>query len=127
MKCEEVKKTLPLFLYVELSFDEEERLEMHIDECDSCRGGLERERAMFKALDSAEAAPTQELLDQCRAELRGRLSHVTPERKNFWDKILQGFSIQFHFAPGIMQPLGAVAMLVTGCLVEGMRPTSLLG
>src|ERR1700704_2163783 len=105
MKCEEVKKTLPLFLYGELSFDEEERLEVHIDECASCRGVLERERAMFKALDSAEMAPTQNLLERCRAELRSGLARVQPERNKFWDKFLQGFSIQFHFAPGLMQPL----------------------
>ena len=127
MKCEEVKKTLPLFLYGELSFDEEERLEMHMDECDSCRGFLERERAMFLALDGAEATPPPELLEQCRAELRSRLAHVAPERKHFWDKLLAGFSIQFHFAPGIMQPLGAVAMLVIGFFVARVAPPSLLG
>jgi hypothetical protein len=127
MKCEEVKKTLPLFLYGELSFDEEERLEMHIDECDSCRSVLERERAMFLALDGAEAAPAPELLEQCRAELRSRLAHVTPERRHFWDKLLSGFSIQFHFAPGIMQPLGAVAMLVIGFFVARVAPPSLVG
>src|SRR6266853_265471 len=50
-------------------------------------------RAMFLALDGAEAAPAPELLEQCRAELRSRLAHVTPERKHFWDKLLAGFSI----------------------------------
>ena len=127
MKCEDVKKTLPLFLYGELSFDEEERLEMHIDECGSCRGVLERERAMFLALDGAEAAPAPELLEQCRAELRSRLAQVVPERKHFWDKILSGFSIQFHFAPGIMQPLGLVAMLAIGFFMARVAPPSLLG
>ena len=55
MKCEEVRKTLPLFLYGELSFDEEERVELHIDECAGCRKALEREKALFRSLDAAEA------------------------------------------------------------------------
>src|SRR5260370_17393656 len=98
-----------------------------MEECASCRGVLERERAMFRALDGAEAALSPELLEQCRTDLRGRLAHVTPERKHFWDKLLAGFSIQFHFAPGIMQPLGAVAMLVIGFFVARVAPPSLLG
>ena len=55
MKCEEARKTLPLFLYGELSFEEEERLELHIDECAGCRIALEREKSLFKSLDAAEA------------------------------------------------------------------------
>jgi len=53
MKCEEVKKTLPLFLYGELSFDEEERLEVHIDECDSCRGSPLTRSSMRRLCGSA--------------------------------------------------------------------------
>ena len=74
MKCEEAKTILPLFLYGELSFEEEERLELHIDECDACRGALTREKAMFKSLDAAEMVPSQSLLEQSRAELRQRLT-----------------------------------------------------
>ena len=37
MTCEETRKNLPLFLYGELSFDEEELLEGHMDECAACR------------------------------------------------------------------------------------------
>ena len=62
MKCEEVRKTLPLFLYGELSFDEEERIELHIDECAECREELEREKVLFRSLDAAEALPDQNLL-----------------------------------------------------------------
>ena len=31
MTCEEARKNLPLFLYGELSFDEEEQVEIHVD------------------------------------------------------------------------------------------------
>jgi hypothetical protein len=127
MKCEDSKKTLPLLLYGELSFEEEEQLEVHIDECDECRAALAREKLLFKSLDSAEMVPTAELLAECRAQLRERLSNVEPDRASWWDKIRQGFTIHFHFAPGLMQPLGALAMLLIGFFAARMTPASFLG
>ncbi|MBZ5611686.1 MAG: HEAT repeat domain-containing protein [Acidobacteriia bacterium] len=118
---------LPLFLYGELSFDDEERLEVHVDECAACRDALARHKAMFTSLDAAEILPTQDQLDDCRTELRQRLAHVQPEHASFWDKIREGFSVHFHFAPGLMQPIGAVAMLVLGFVAARMTPGSLLG
>ena len=76
MKCEDARKTLPLFLYGELSFEDEEQLEVHIDECGACRDALAREKALFKSLDAAEMVPSAELLADCRAQLRQRLEHV---------------------------------------------------
>ena len=127
MKCEDARKTLPLFLYGELSFEEEERLEVHIDECDSCRTALAREKILFKSLDAAEMLPSAALLADCRAELHQRLAHVEPDRASFWDKIREGFTIHFHFAPGIMQPAGALAMLLIGFFAARMTPASFLG
>lgn len=127
MKCEDARNTLPLFLYGELSFEEEERLELHIDECDACRTALAREKALVKALDSAEIIPTADLLAQCRSELRERLRTAEPEHARFWDKVRAGFTIHFHFAPGLMQPLGAVAMLVIGFFAARMTPAAFLG
>ncbi len=126
MKCDEARKTMPLFLYGEHSFEDEERLEVHIDECAACRDALAREKALFEALDSAEVAPSAALLEECRAELRSRLAHVEPERASFWDKIRQGFSIHVHLAPGIMQPVGALAMLLIGFFGARTMPSSLL-
>ncbi len=127
MKCDDARKWLPLFLYGELSFEDEEQLEVHIDECDACRGALAREKLLFKSLDAAEMAPSAELLADCRAQLRQRLEHVAPERAGFWDKIRQGFTINFHFAPGIMQPIGALAMLAIGFFGARVTPASFLG
>ena len=127
MKCDDARKTLPLFLYGELSFEDEEQLEVHIDECDACRDALAREKLLFKSLDAAEIVPSAELLADCRAQLRQRLEHAAPERASFWDKIRQGFTINFHFAPGIMQPLGALAMLEIGFFGARVTPASFLG
>ncbi len=124
MKCEEAIKTLPLFLYGELSFEEEERLELHIDECAGCRIALERERSLFKSLDAAEVTPGRELLENCRGELRSRLAHVEREDDSFWSKLRQGFTIHFHFAPGWAQPAGWAAMLALGFLAARLTPGS---
>lgn len=124
MKCDEAKKTLPLFLYGELSFEDEERLELHIDECPGCRIALERERSLFKSLDAAELAPSRDLLESCRAELRSRMARVEPEREGLWSKLRQGFSIHFHFAPGLTQAAGWAAMLLVGFFAARMTPAS---
>jgi len=127
MKCDEVRRSLPLFLYGELSFEEEERLEIHIDECEDCRAQLARERTLFKSLDAAELSPSEEFLDDCRAELRSRLAHVEPQHDGFWDKIRQGFTIHFHFAPTWVQAAGAVAMLALGFMGARLTPGTFPG
>ena len=110
MTCEEARKNLPLFLYGELSFDEEELVEVHVDECAACRHALAREKAMFAALDGVELVPSPAALAESRSELRRRLAMAdcSPRTMNasgsgFWDKIREGFTIHFHFAPGIAQ------------------------
>jgi hypothetical protein len=134
MTCEEAKTNLSLFLYGELSFDEEELLEVHFDGCDSCREELAREKVMFAALDGAELLPRPQALSESRAELRRRLAvaeqplHAnSAPGSSFWDKIRQGFTINFHFAPGLAQVAGAAIMLVLGFLTARVAPNSLLG
>jgi len=122
MKCDEARKTLPLLLYGELSFEEEERLEVHIDECDGCREAMARERELFQSLDDAELAPSAELLARCRSEFSGRLASARPEQASFWNKLRDGFSIHFHFAPGYAQLAGAVALLLIGFFGARMTP-----
>jgi HEAT repeats/Putative zinc-finger len=124
MKCEDTRTLLPLFLYGELSFEDEERLEVHIDECDACRAALAHEKALFKSIDAAEMLPSAELLIRCRAQLRERLEHVQPDHSSFWDKIREGFTIHFHFAPGLMQVGGALALLLAGFFTARVTPNS---
>jgi hypothetical protein len=123
MTCEEARKNLPLFLYGELSFDEEEQVEIHVDECPGCQVALAREKAMFRALDAAEVVPSAELLEESRTELRRRLGlagramrggNVGMRGVGWWDKIREGFTVHLHFAPGIAQLAGAAAMLALG-------------
>jgi anti-sigma factor RsiW len=135
MTCEETRKNLPLFLYGELSFDEEELVEGHMDECSACRTELARQKTMFAALDSAEIAPTTRMLEESRAELRRRLGEAgrvartdgAAHGASWWDKVRDGFTINFHFAPGIAQVAGAAAMLLLGFLGARLTPNSVLG
>jgi len=132
MTCEEARKNLGLFLYGELSFDEEELVETHVDECRACRDELAREKAMFGALDSAELIPAPEALAEARAELRRRLAGQPSGAGHaagfgFWDRIREGFTIRFHFAPGLAQVAGAAAMLALGFVTARVAPNSFLG
>jgi hypothetical protein len=134
MTCEDAKKNLALFLYGELSFAEEEQVELHIDECGSCRAALEGEQALFAALDAAQVRPAPDALAESRAELHRRLA-VAGDREHavaasgagFWDKLREGFTIHFHFAPGFAQLAGAAAMLALGFVTARVTPGSFLG
>jgi anti-sigma factor RsiW len=129
MTCEEARNILPLFLYGELSFDEEEQVEVHVDECPACRIALAREKALFQALDGAEIVPAPGALEDSRMELRRQLALAgrTVPGSNWWDKFREGFTVRFHFAPGIAQVAGAAAMLVLGFLTARVAPNSFLG
>ena len=122
MKCEDAQKWLPLFLYGELSFEDEERLELHLDECDACRGQLSREKAFHRALDGAEMIPSSELHALCRQELRRTLAHTEPVSDSLWSRVRETLAIRFHPAPVVVQPLGALALLALGFFGARMLP-----
>ena len=48
MMCEDVRKSLALYLYGELPFEEEEALESHLDACEACREGERRNDSEHK-------------------------------------------------------------------------------
>jgi anti-sigma factor RsiW len=134
MTCEDARKNLALFLYGELSFEEEELVELHIDECRECRAELEREKALFAAFDSVELRPAPDALAESRAQLHRRLAlaagrehAITAGGAGFWEKLREGFSIHFHFAPGFAQVAGAAAMLALGFVTARVTPGSFLG
>jgi hypothetical protein len=47
--------------------------------------------------------------------------------ESWWDKFREGFTIRFHFAPGLAQVAGAAVMLALGFVTARVAPNSLLG
>ncbi|MGH9667381.1 MAG: HEAT repeat domain-containing protein [Bryobacteraceae bacterium] len=111
MNCETARKSLLLLLYGELAFDDEERLHLHLEGCESCRAELARERRFHGACDKRELEPPSDLLLQSRLALRQRLSDAREERSrhNVWD------FFQIRWAPSyLLRPVGALALVAAG-------------
>jgi hypothetical protein len=126
MNCQEARENFPLFLYGELSFDDEELLESHIDGCEACRRELDRERALHATLTGEELRPAPQMLARSREELARKLT-ASAVHESWWQKLRQGFTIHVHPIPAGMQPLGALALIALGFFGAHMLPQSLTG
>jgi HEAT repeats/Putative zinc-finger len=126
MTCQEARENFPLFLYSELSFDDEELLESHVDGCEACRSELVRERALHNALLAGELRPSSYMLARSRQELARRLA-ANPAQQSWWHKLRQGFTIHVHPIPAGMQPLGALALIAMGFFGARMLPQPSIG
>jgi hypothetical protein len=112
--CLEARAQLDLLLYGELSFDEEDRVETHLESCGECRAALEREKALHAAFDGVAIDPAPSLLRECRADLAARLNleHLGPQpHVGWWDR----FTHMLTGGPGVMlRPVGAMALVAVG-------------
>ncbi len=113
MTCQQVREQLPLFVYGELSFEEEERLEQHLVACRSCREALERERAWHSALDRAAAAPPPGLLAECRGALFANLDRQKLRRRPWLTRLVP---------PWNWKPASAFALMATGFVLARLVP-----
>ncbi|MEI9813001.1 MAG: zf-HC2 domain-containing protein [Acidobacteriota bacterium] len=122
--CTGVRAQLPLLLYGELSFDEEETVESHLDVCVECRKALEQERVLSAAYDQVSVEPSPALLRECRENLFTRLETepVFQHSSSLWERFLASFTI-----PVSLRPAGAVAMLVVGFMGARLAPGVLPG
>jgi hypothetical protein len=114
MTCMEARAQFALLLYGELSFDEEDRIETHMDACPDCRAALEREKALHAAFDGVAIEPPPSLLRECRADLAARLNweHGAPQpHTTWWDR----FTNMLAGGPGmVLRPAGALALVALG-------------
>jgi hypothetical protein len=120
MTCDRVKGVLSLFLYGELSFEEEEAVQGHLGACESCRQALEREQALHAALDQAEMVPPAGLLSECRSGLRDSLGERSPRRGwlgRLWEWTAQPLS------SALLRPAGALALVAVGFFAARLLPT----
>src|SRR4051794_15278523 len=112
--CEAVREQLSLYLYGELSFDEEERVDAHLDTCDPCTKALASTREMHASFDGIAVEPSAALLRASREGLWQALKNESAPHKSirsWWHRFTE--SISFHHDPsqhlGWMRPVGAIA------------------
>jgi len=127
-KCTEVRDQLAMLLYGELSFDEEEIIETHLDTCTECRVALDRQRELHAAFDRFEVEPPPSLLRECRAALGAQLA-ATPALvgqasdmpgNSWWDKLVH--LITGPAPSGWLRPAGALTLFVAGFGVARIAP-----
>jgi anti-sigma factor RsiW len=136
MSCAAARGQLALLLYGELSFDEEEHLEAHLEKCPECRAALQREKNVHAAFDGAATEPAASLLQDCRTDLRARLALESeiPQAaredggEGWWARLaghFTGTGASLNTRTGlhmILRPATAVALVAVGFV--GARLTS---
>lgn len=112
MNCEEIRDSLSLYLYGELSFDEEDRLEGHLGMCEACAEALAHERLLHDAMDVSEVPVSASFLHQCRRQLHDATVAASPKPGLLrrWADLV-GFQIHL---PTAAQPVGALALIAMG-------------
>jgi hypothetical protein len=124
MNCDRAVKDIALFLYGELSFEEEEALQQHLDGCSHCRDEVKARKALIAALDEFEPDIPMGLIGDCRRELRLRLrQEAALPRQSRAKRWFQGFREGLGFRGAWVRPLGAVALVALGFF--GARLTSI--
>lgn len=120
--CAKAREQFALLLYGELSFNEEDRVEAHLEGCAECRAALERERSLHAALDAVAIEPPPALLRECRADLASRLSRepaLAGARTGWWDQFVDSLTGGSRM---ILRPAGAVALLAIGFFAAKLMP-----
>jgi hypothetical protein len=116
MNCDVAKNQIPLFLYGELSFDEEESFEAHLEGCPVCRDEVARQTVLHRTLDRIELIPSAALLAKCRRDFAGQVrtgrrnelpSAALPSR-------LSGVWNHLGIPRLVWQPAAALALLSLG-------------
>jgi len=118
--CEKVRMQLGLLLYGELSFDEEETVDAHLESCAECRAALERERELHAAFDAQEIEPPASVLWESRQNLQRQIAaeHSPSPRVSWWDQFLDA---------RWLRSAGALALLSIGFFGARMFPSLGLG
>ncbi|MEO8050781.1 MAG: HEAT repeat domain-containing protein [Acidobacteriota bacterium] len=116
--CDKVRGQFALLLYGELSFDEEERIESHLDGCAECRAALGRQKALHDALDGVAVTPSPALLVRCREDLAQSLPNEKPATglAAWWRRVNSGWNVQF------LRPMTAMALLAVGFFAAKATP-----
>ncbi len=125
MTCEEVRRSIPLVQYAEISFEEEEAVHAHLAQCEPCRQELEHERALHSVLDDRELDVSPFFLRSCRDHLAESLDsermHGRRHASGWWAGLMSAFSAS-SWVPAVVKPAGAVALIALGFLAARLGP-----
>jgi hypothetical protein len=88
MNHNEIKKWIRLFLYGELTNEEQSVLELHLKECDECKNELEQQRNLLSLISDKKNEVDDKLLMEARAQLRGAIRNER-QRKGYLDNVVQ--------------------------------------
>jgi hypothetical protein len=111
MNCESVKDQTGLFLYGELSLEEEQSFQEHLDACGECRNAFESEKRLHQLLDAREVAPDPVLLARCRRDLARRIESSAPPRATVRSWLERLFDLRIAT---LARPVGALALVALG-------------
>lgn len=113
MNCDFAGRQILPLLYGELSFDEEEAVQGHLEQCGACQTEAAQLRNLHAALDTAALELPSGLLDNCRNNLRLELAEVPLPAKppSFWERAQMWFGTP---QPTWMKAAGALALLFIG-------------
>lgn len=120
MSCEEIRQQLSLYLYGELSFDEEEAVDTHLDGCEGCRAALEKQRNLHDLMDGQRWEPPTQLLLAARREFETRTNAlaVTGKQGGIGGRLRRWLG-GWDFRTAVLKPAGALALVALG--VVGTR------
>lgn len=124
MNCDIAAKQIPLMLYGELTFDEEEELQQHLDTCSPCRAELVKITKIQRSLDLEEASVAPALLADCRRNLRIATSAIVENggpRRGFWTA-LNPWAASSPVWSWFGKPVGALGLLAMGFFGARMIP-----
>jgi predicted anti-sigma-YlaC factor YlaD len=131
MTCDALDKLIPLYVYGELTPDEEEQVEEHLHRCQDCARGLDRQRGLMAVLDRREAELPASLLADCRGDLQAavRREAATRARPNATWRLSMSEALARFFASvsRFRQPIGALALVAVGFFAArftGSTPTA---
>jgi hypothetical protein len=118
MTCDALDRLIPLYVYGELTPDEEEQVEEHLHRCPECARELDRQRGLMAALDRRESEVPASLLADCRGDLLAAVrreaasgAHPKTAWRQSMGEALAGF---FAGVSRFRQPIGAVALVAVG-------------
>jgi hypothetical protein len=118
MTCDAVRKLIPLYFYGELPAGEEDRVEVHLQECADCAREMDRMASLAGAVGRRQAEVPALLLDRCRADLMAAIQDAAPlssaPAKGPWTLFLEAMAATLAGFSRWRTPAGAVALVAIG-------------